>query len=157
MKSSFVTTLCVFFILLSCTKPAMPGELPGLREMRWGQTVQSIPYLKPIKESGGFRYYKKLNEQTHIGAASLNEIRYVFYNNRLEGMQFISYGKKDAERLLEALLAANGSPDSNFGEYASWHRDRVHIYYEYNPYSRILNVSYSTDKAFDIRRGLCFW
>lgn len=157
MKRLFFTALCVFSILISQTGSALSSELPGLRDMRWGQNIQSIQYLKYIKSVEGFNYYKKLNEQTHIGAVALTEVRYVFYANRLEGLQLISYGKKDAEKMFEALTSAHGSPDRNYGDYAYWYADRLHISYDYNPYSEILSVSYATDKACELRRGKTSW
>ncbi|MDR3321465.1 MAG: hypothetical protein LBS93_03375 [Synergistaceae bacterium] len=143
-RAAAVLFLCA---LLQCL--ALPAdraganELEGFRGLRWGTTVEALGYTNLIDEIDGIKYYRKMNDEMHLGTAGVKDIAYAFSSKGLVGVLVNSKGVENARLILETLKRAYSEPakrnDNNY-YWSFW--GEASIYYNYNPSSRNLFVSY---------------
>jgi hypothetical protein len=103
--------------------------------------------MKFIDELDGLRYYKKMNDEMHIGGAGLIEIAYAFDSGTFVGVVVSSKGKDNAHLLFETLKQAYGTPSKRNNDNYYWRFSHLSIFYNYNPHSQRLFVSYLTEPA----------
>jgi hypothetical protein len=122
-------------------------EIDGFRGVMWGQNLSSFSYMKFLDEFDGLRYYKKMNDRMYLGSAGLDEIAYAFESNRFVGAVLSSKGQGNAQRILETLNLTYGTPSKQSESNYYWSFGDVCVFYNYNPSSKRLFVSYLTETA----------
>lgn len=147
MRRCFLGLLLVTMLLAMSCLAATANELSGFRGMRWGRDIGDFKDMKFFDEAYGFRYYRKLNDKMSIGDTSLNDILYVFWQNKFSGVVLTSKGQRNARLLYETLKSSYGVPYRLAGDNFYWRFTHMWIFYNYNEYSHQLEVSYLTDDA----------
>jgi hypothetical protein len=150
-KKICIATLALLFLgLLSLASEAQ--ELDGFRGVMWGQNLSSFSYMKFLDEFDSLRYYKKMNDKMYLGSAGLDEIAYAFESNRFVGAVLSSNGQENAQRIFETLNLAYGTPSKQNDNNCYWPFGEVCVFYNYNPSSKRLFVSYLTETAIKKKR-----
>jgi hypothetical protein len=152
LKFAIVLMLCFFF-----KGSAASNEIDGFKGLRWGDSLRSFRYMKFAGESDGIRYYVKMNDEMYIGNAGVEKIEYAFFSDRLVGVVVNSSGRDNSRLLFETLKLAYGAPNKQNEDSYYWQFGKTSIFFNYNPYSRRLLVSYLTDEAVTKARRAKHW
>jgi hypothetical protein len=139
--------LLVVLLLVLTIYPARADAIESFRGLRWGQSLDSMSYMKFVKELDGLRYYVKMNDRMYMGDAALDWIRYAFESNRLVGVILSSRGSENARLILGLLREAYGTPSkrNNGGYY--WPIGKISLSYNFNLHNERMFVSYLSEPA----------
>ncbi|MDR3254333.1 MAG: hypothetical protein LBT31_02025 [Synergistaceae bacterium] len=142
---AFFCVVAVFFLCGHFALQARANELEGFRGLRWGTGLSSLGYAKFIEEIEGIKYYRKMNDEMHLGTAGIKDIAYAYSQKGLVGVIVFSKGKENARLIFETLKHAYSAP-SKRGENNYYWRfgGESSIFYNFNPSSENLFVSYMT-------------
>ena len=110
MRKIYFVFALVFCLLAASPRAALADEMDGFRNMRWGQDIKMLNYMKFIEEIDGIKYYWRMNDEMHMSGAGLKEIAYAFRADRLAGVVLSSKGSENARLILEALKLTYCTP-----------------------------------------------
>ena len=127
--------LLVLFSLLHAVQP-IEGSIAdldrknGFRDVRFGDSVESLHGLDRIDSDGPLQLYSRAADSKRIGGSELERIGYGFTGNRLSRIIiYAKAGAANASALLRAVERTYGPasrPDPDRGEYV-WQGRRVRM------------------------------
>jgi hypothetical protein len=145
VKKFFPVAAAVISAYIFLSAAAFADEFDGFRDMRWGQELSTLKAMQFLNELDGIRYYKKLNDEMYIGDAGVHEIAYAFESGRLAGVIVSAKGEDNARLIFETLKIAFSTPFKQDSNNYYWKSEKARVFYNYEPHSKNLYVSYLTE------------
>jgi hypothetical protein len=157
MRKICFTLALAFCLEAASSLAALANEMDGFRDMRWGQEIGTLKYMKFIEEIDGLKYYWRMNDEMHMSGAGLKEIAYAFRADKLAGAVLSSKGRDNARLVFEGLKLTYGAPYKQNEENYYWQFEKMSIFYHYNSYDQTLFVSYVTKDIINRTRRVKHW
>ena len=101
-------------VLMGCAVQGGNGTLHrldernGFRSARFGTPLTAFSNLKLIETRNGFDCFERPEDDLTIGDATLSQIRYCFYRDRLASVVLSAQGVEATQQLLRAMRASYG-------------------------------------------------
>lgn len=117
--------------------PSFKNKEPnGFRGLKWGTELSAIGGMKVIGEEKEkmLKLCVREGDRLRFGSAKLNEILYIFWNDKLWAVYMTTSGYKNAQRLKKAAYRVFGEPYKEpHGERYYWAGERTEIVLEVLP------------------------
>lgn len=129
-----ILALSLVFVLCSVGAAEIKNSPDGFRGIKWGEPPAKLGARDKLGEVEVMSAYTRQGDEMSIGEAELNEIRYMFVQDRLFlGVVIEAKNKFNCDRLREAMISGYGEPsDDETDDALWWIDDAVTICYQYD-------------------------
>jgi hypothetical protein len=129
--------LVVFF--LPHATFAFKNEPRGFRGIQWWTHISKLPEMRFINDKDAVKLYVREEDKLEIGEAKLQDIRYVFHNNRFTKVIIAYISDSNHEALKRTLFGAFGAGHTlgEEGSYYLWPGFRVRLILEYDKNTKV--------------------
>lgn len=146
-----ILALSLVFALCSAGAAEIKDSPDGFRGIKWGDPPAKLGAREKLGEVEVLSTYTRKGDKMSIGEARLNEIRYLFVQDRLFlGVVIEAKEKLNCDKLMDALTARYGKPVDDGAENAlRWIDDALNISYMYDRSEETAIVHIHSKKMFD--------
>ena len=153
MKKAYQLTWFLIALLLPCFAIAFENEPGGFRGIEWWTHISKLPEIKLLDDKDVVRLYVRDEDPLEIGNAKLQDIWYVFVNDRFSKVIITYTSDSNHEALKRTLFGAFGAghPLTAEGWQHYWLGLRVRIIMEYDQASSLGTLELNAKGAFHYR------
>jgi len=138
MKRNLIFWLIICLALVGSSAYAqtlkLGSEPDGFRGIKWGQDVSTVDGLIYQFSNGDNDFYFRSNDELKMGAAELEMIVYVFWQDRFSGVMLFTDGSSNWENLKAVVFEKFGEGQQENEQYI-WRGIEVGMVLEYNEFS----------------------
>lgn len=102
-------------------------EQYGFRDLKFEQSIQSIPGMVLLEDDGDMKFYSRKDDSLDYRGAKLQKIEYAFYKGQLANVTLTTANEAEAAKLLKALEADYGAgrPSPRYPGKYYWFGEKV--------------------------------
>jgi hypothetical protein len=118
---------------------AFQNEPDGFRGIKWGTKIETLKDMRKLYTKGNTTVYMRKNDKLQIGDAELQNISYMFWQDKFYSVYIQTKGYLNWAALKKVLFLkfGKGNQDNKYTEYYRWglFSGKVVIYFKYNQIS----------------------
>lgn len=136
MASLFSTLIRVFaslIVLISCPVGRVladyPSQAEGFRDVGWGAHIEELSLIEfeLVEEGASETSYRMSNDRLFLGEFPLEQIEYVFYQDRFVRVKITARGGHNCTEIRTLLIQRHGGPHMQAGVIYQWGGSKTSI------------------------------